>query len=70
MYAAAGCLCSLAKKKQFDYLLIESTGISEPMPVAETFTFSEEEGGSILDKFARLDTMVRLSQHQEGRNLQ
>jgi G3E family GTPase len=64
-----GCICCtlredllaevsrLAKEKRFDYLLIESTGISEPMPVAETFTFTEESGKSLSD-VARLDTMV------------
>jgi len=64
-----GCICCtlredllveinrLAQEKRFDYLLIESTGISEPMPVAETFTFRDEEGRSLAD-VARLDTMV------------
>lgn len=64
-----GCICCtlredllieierLAKENRFDYLLIESTGISEPMPVAETFTFRDENGKSLSD-FARLDTMV------------
>ena len=64
-----GCICctlredllkeisQLAKQNKFDYLLIESTGISEPLPVAETFMFEDEEGGS-LNKVARLDTMV------------
>jgi G3E family GTPase len=64
-----GCICctlredlltevaALAKAGRFDYLLIESTGISEPMPVAETFTFADEEGASLSD-VARLDTMV------------
>ena len=64
-----GCICctlredllkevtELAKQKKFDYLLIESTGISEPLPVAETFTF-EDENGQSLGKIADLDTMV------------
>ena len=64
-----GCICCtlredllveinrLAQESRFDYLLIESTGISEPMPVAETFTFRDEEGRSLSD-IARLDTMV------------
>ena len=64
-----GCICCtlredllveinrLAKAKRFDYLLIESTGISEPLPVAETFTFRDEDGTSLSD-LARLDTMV------------
>ena len=64
-----GCICctlredllievtKLAKEGKFDYLLIESTGISEPMPVAETFTFEDENGVSLSD-VAKLDTMV------------
>jgi G3E family GTPase len=64
-----GCICctlredlleevsKLAKEGRFDYLLIESTGISEPLPVAETFTFRDETGQSLAD-VARLDTMV------------
>jgi G3E family GTPase len=64
-----GCICctlredllleigKLAAERRFDYLLIESTGISEPLPVAETFTFADETGTS-LSNFARLDTMV------------
>lgn len=64
-----GCICCtlrddllqevarLAGERRFDYLLIESTGISEPMPVAATFSF-EDEGGVSLGKLARLDTMV------------
>jgi G3E family GTPase len=64
-----GCICctlredllleveKLAKENRFDYLVIESTGISEPMPVAETFTFADEDGVSLSD-VSRLDTMV------------
>ncbi|MEH6564247.1 MAG: zinc metallochaperone GTPase ZigA [Halopseudomonas sp.] len=64
-----GCICCtlredlleevgrLAKDGRFDYLLIESTGISEPLPVAETFTFRDEDGTALAD-IARLDTMV------------
>lgn len=64
-----GCICctlredlleevaKLATEGRFDYLLIESTGISEPLPVAETFTFRDEHGQSLAD-LARLDTMV------------
>jgi G3E family GTPase len=47
----------LAGEGQFDYLLIESTGISEPLPVAATFDFRDEFGESLSD-VARLDTMV------------
>ena len=64
-----GCICctlredlllevnKLAKDNKFDHLVIESTGISEPLPVAETFTFADENGVS-LSEVARLDTMV------------
>ena len=48
----------LAKENRFDYLLIESTGISEPVPVAQTFTFVDEENGIDLSKFSYIDTMV------------
>jgi G3E family GTPase len=47
----------LARDGRFDYLLIESTGISEPLPVAETFAFVNEDGSSLGD-ITRLDTMV------------
>lgn len=64
-----GCICctlrddllkevaQLAAQDRFDYLLIESTGISEPLPVAATFEFRDEKGESLSD-LARLDTMV------------
>ena len=65
-----GCICCtlredlmieverLAKENRFDYLLIESTGISEPVPVAQTFSFADEENGIDLSKFSTIDTMV------------
>ncbi len=65
-----GCICctlredlmveveKLAKENRFDYLLIESTGISEPVPVAQTFSFVDEENGIDLSKFSYIDTMV------------
>jgi len=64
-----GCICCtlredllievnrLAREGRFDHLVIESTGVSEPMPVAETFTFEDEEGRSLSD-VAQIDTMV------------
>lgn len=64
-----GCICctlrddllkevrGLAEERRFDYLLIESTGIAEPLPVAATFDFRDEDGHSLSD-VARLDTMV------------
>ena len=79
-----GCICCtlredllievrrLASEGRFDYLVIESTGISEPLPVAETFTFTDEAGQS-LSEFAKLDTLVTVvdalnfpRQFQEG----
>ncbi|MEO1058290.1 MAG: GTP-binding protein, partial [Actinomycetota bacterium] len=50
-------VAKLAREGRFDYLLIESTGISEPLPVAETFVFTDELGVALSD-IARLDTMV------------
>ncbi|MEM9102188.1 MAG: zinc metallochaperone GTPase ZigA [Pseudomonadota bacterium] len=83
-----GCICctlredllieinKLAKDKRFDYLVIESTGISEPLPVAETFTFEDEKGVSLSD-IAQLDTMVTvvdainfLKDYDEAKSLQ
>ncbi len=48
----------LAKENRFDYLLIESTGISEPVPVAQTFSFMDEKNGIDLSRFSYIDTMV------------
>ncbi len=65
-----GCICCtlrgdlmieverLAKENRFDYLLIETTGISEPVPIAQTFTFKNEEDDIDLSRYAQLDTMV------------
>lgn len=65
-----GCICCtlredlmveverLATENRFDYLLIESTGISEPIPVAQTFSFTDEEKGIDLSRFSYVDTMV------------
>jgi G3E family GTPase len=83
-----GCICctlredlleevtKLAQDGRFDYLLVESTGISEPLPVAETFTFADENGVSLSD-VATLDTMVTvvdavnfLKDYEEAQSLQ
>jgi len=65
-----GCICCtlredllreverLAKEGCFDYILIESTGVGEPIPVAQTFTYIDDEHGIDLTKFCRLDCMV------------
>lgn len=65
-----GCICCtlredlmveverLAAENRFDYLLIESTGISEPIPVAQTFSFIDDENGIDLSRFSFIDTMV------------
>ena len=65
-----GCICctlredlmveveKLAAQNKFDYLLIESTGISEPIPVAQTFSFESEDGNIDLSRFSYIDTMV------------
>ncbi|MFD1173159.1 GTP-binding protein [Oceanobacillus picturae] len=65
-----GCICctlrddllieveKLAKQERFDYILIESTGISEPIPVAQTFSYMDDQLGIDLNKICTLDTMV------------
>ncbi len=65
-----GCICCtlredllkeverLVGEGRFDYILIESTGIGEPIPVAQTFTYMDEENGVDLSAITRLDTMV------------
>jgi G3E family GTPase len=67
-----GCICctlredllkeveKLASEKRFDYLLIESTGISEPLPVAQTFTYQDENNNIDLSKISTLDTLVTI----------
>lgn len=83
-----GCICCtlredllkevnrLAQAGKYDYLVIESTGISEPLPVAETFTFEDEQGISLSD-ISSLDTMVTvvdavnfLRDYDEAKSLQ
>jgi G3E family GTPase len=65
-----GCICCtlrddllmeverLAKENRFDYLLIEGTGIAEPVPIAQTFSYVDEESGIDLSRFSYIDTMV------------
>ncbi|MCC3380620.1 GTP-binding protein [Paenibacillus farraposensis] len=65
-----GCICctlredlllevkKLAEQGEFDYILIESTGISEPVPIAQTFTYADEATGIDLTSLAKLDCMV------------
>ncbi|MFL0377015.1 GTP-binding protein [Paenibacillus amylolyticus] len=65
-----GCICctlrddlmqeieKLVNEGKYDYILIESTGISEPVPVAQTFTYADEESGIDLTSLARLDCLV------------
>ena len=67
-----GCICCtlrddllqevsrLASEDRFDYLLIESTGVSEPLPVAQTFTFNDEYDRCLGD-ITKLDTMVTVA---------
>lgn len=83
-----GCICCtlredllkeverLTKEGKFDYILIESTGISEPVPVAQTFSYVDENLGIDLSKYCRLDTMVTVvdaynfwNDYQSGENL-
>lgn len=73
-----GCICctlredllsgivELTQQKKYDYIVVESSGISEPLPVAETFTFDDKSSGLLLKDVARLDTMVTVV---DGANL-
>ncbi|CAJ1372791.1 unnamed protein product [Effrenium voratum] len=73
-----GCICctlredllsgivELTQQKKYDYIIVESSGISEPLPVAETFTFDDKSSGLLLKDVARLDTMVTVV---DGANL-
>lgn len=65
-----GCICctlredlmieveKLAKQNKFDYLLIENTGIGEPLPIAQTFTFVDESQNIDLSRYSYIDTLV------------
>ena len=53
----------LAKEDRFDYLLIESTGISESIPVAQTFSLADENNNIDLSRFSFIDTMVTVLMH-------
>jgi G3E family GTPase len=65
-----GCICCtlrddllievkrLCEERQYDAIIIESSGISEPVPVAQTFSFIDEESGINLSDFSHIDTMV------------
>ena len=65
-----GCICCtlrddllveverLSRENRFDYLLIEGTGIAEPLPIAQTFSYADEESGIDLSLFSYIDTMV------------
>jgi len=83
-----GCICCtlredllreverLCKEGKFDYILIESTGISEPVPVAQTFSYVDDTLGIDLNKYCRLDTMVTVvdaynfwNDYQSGQSL-
>lgn len=83
-----GCICctlredllveveKLSREGKFDYILIESTGISEPVPVAQTFSYIDDKLDIDLTKFCKLDTMVTVvdaynfwNDYQSGENL-
>ena len=76
---SSGCICctlredlleevaTLAQDGTFDYLLIESSGVSEPIPIAETFSFTDDAGNSLSD-FARLDTLVTVVDAEQFMN--
>ena len=76
---SSGCICctlredlleevaTLAQDGTFDYLLIESSAVSEPIPIAETFSFTDDAGNSLND-FARLDTLVTVIDAEQFMN--
>ena len=72
-----GCVCctlredlltevkKLAEENKYDAIIVESTGVGEPVPIAQTFSYIDEESGINLSELVRLDTMVTVVDAQE-----